>query len=76
MDGFELTQSVREDPSYRDIPIIIITSRSGPKHREKAMKLGATLYLTKPYQEQELMNAINSVLPVESSRKISALMEG
>jgi chemosensory pili system protein ChpA (sensor histidine kinase/response regulator) len=75
MDGFELTERVREDPSYKDIPIIIITSRSGPKHRERAMKLGATLYLTKPYQEVDLMNAINSVLPLESSRKISAMME-
>jgi chemosensory pili system protein ChpA (sensor histidine kinase/response regulator) len=75
MDGFELTERVRDDPVYKDIPIIIITSRSGPKHRERAMQLGATLYLTKPYQELELMNAINSVLPLESSRKISAMME-
>ena len=75
MDGFELTERVRDDPVYKDIPIIIITSRSGPKHRDRAMALGATLYLTKPYQEQELMNAINSVLPLESSRKISAMME-
>ncbi|MEA1889316.1 MAG: hybrid sensor histidine kinase/response regulator, partial [Pseudomonadota bacterium] len=75
MDGFELTEHVRDDPAYKDIPIIIITSRSGPKHRDRAMQLGATLYLTKPYQELELMNAINSVLPLESSRKISALME-
>ena len=76
MDGFELTERVRDDPVYKDIPIIIITSRSGPKHRDRAMALGATLYLTKPYQELELMNAINSVLPLESSRKISAMMEG
>jgi chemosensory pili system protein ChpA (sensor histidine kinase/response regulator) len=75
MDGFELTERVRDDPAYKDIPIIIITSRSGPKHRERAMALGATLYLTKPYQELELMNAINSVLPLESSRKISAMMK-
>lgn len=75
MDGFELTERVRDDPVYKDIPIIIITSRSGPKHRDRAMALGATLYLTKPYQEQELMSAINSVLPLESSRKISAMME-
>jgi chemosensory pili system protein ChpA (sensor histidine kinase/response regulator) len=75
MNGFELTERVRDDLAYKDIPIIIITSRSGPKHRERAMKLGATLYLTKPYQETELMNAINSVLPLESSRKISAMMK-
>ena len=75
MNGYELTEQVRDDPHYKDIPIIIITSRSGAKHRNRAMELGATLYLTKPYQEQELMEAINSVLPAESSRKISIMME-
>ena len=75
MNGYELTEQVRDDPHYKDIPIIIITSRSGAKHRNRAMELGATLYLTKPYQEQELMEAINSVLPADSSRKISSMME-
>jgi chemosensory pili system protein ChpA (sensor histidine kinase/response regulator) len=75
MNGYELTEQVRNDPHYKDIPIIIITSRSGAKHRNRAMELGATLYLTKPYQEVELMKAINSVLPEQSSRKIANLME-
>jgi len=76
MNGYEVTEAVRNDPHYKDIPIIIITSRSGAKHRNRAMELGATLYLTKPYQEKELMEAINAVLPADGSRKISILMEG
>jgi chemosensory pili system protein ChpA (sensor histidine kinase/response regulator) len=75
MNGYEVTEAVRNDPHYKDIPIIIITSRSGAKHRNRAMELGASLYLTKPYQELELMEAINSLLPAESSRKISNMME-
>jgi len=63
MDGYELTTRIREDVNYRDIPIIIITSRAGAKHREKAMELGANAYLTKPYQEQDLLNEVNALLP-------------
>ncbi|HSH40954.1 MAG TPA: Hpt domain-containing protein [Arenicellales bacterium] len=63
MDGYELTSKVREDIGYRDIPIIMITSRAGAKHREKAMELGANAYLTKPYQERELLEQINALLP-------------
>ena len=62
MDGYELTTRIREDVHYRDIPIIMITSRSGAKHREKAMELGANAYLTKPYQERDLLREINALM--------------
>ncbi len=62
MDGYELTTRIREDPNYRDIPIIVITSRAGSKHRERAMELGANAYLTKPYQERELLEQVNALL--------------
>jgi len=62
MDGFELTSRVRGDSETRDIPIIIITSRAGAKHRLKAMELGANVYLTKPYQEDELLANIERLM--------------
>ncbi len=62
MDGYELTTRIREDTRYRHIPIIIITSRAGEKHRQKAMELGADLYMTKPYQEDELMRNVEALL--------------
>lgn len=62
MDGYELTTRIREDPNYRDIPIIVITSRAGAKHREKAMELGANAYLSKPYQERELLEEVTALL--------------
>jgi len=63
MDGYELTTKIREDVNYRDIPIIVITSRAGAKHRERAMELGANAYLVKPYQERDLLNEVNALLP-------------
>jgi len=62
MDGYELTSRVRENPDTAHIPIIIITSRAGAKHKQKAMELGADRYLTKPYQEDVLMSEIDGVL--------------
>ena len=62
MDGYELTERVRQDVRLRDIPIIMITSRAGQKHRDRAMQAGANAYLTKPYQENELINEIERQL--------------
>jgi len=62
MDGFELAAHIRNQPNLRHIPIIMVTSRGGEKHRERAAKLGVDEYLTKPYQENEMMNAIRRVL--------------
>ncbi len=63
MDGFELTTRVRADARLQHIPIIIITSRAGEKHRTRAFELGVNLYMTKPYQEDDLFKNIESLLP-------------
>jgi chemosensory pili system protein ChpA (sensor histidine kinase/response regulator) len=62
MDGYELARHIRRSDGLRDLPIIMITSRTGAKHREYAMQLGVDRYLGKPYQESELLNEINSLL--------------
>ncbi len=62
MDGYELTVTVRSDPALRHIPIIMITSRAGAKHRDRALQLGVNLYMTKPYQEDELFQNIDSIM--------------
>ena len=63
MDGYELTTHVRNDLRLREIPIIMITSRAGDKHRDKAFSLGVNLYMTKPYQEDQLLKSIQTLLP-------------
>ena len=64
MDGFELATYIRNDDKLKDLPIIMITSRTGSKHKEKAMEIGVNQYLGKPYQEEELMKNINELLGV------------
>ena len=61
MDGFELASVIRNDERLKHIPIIMITSRAGDKHREHAMRLGVNQYLGKPYQEDELMEHVRSL---------------
>ena len=62
MDGFELASYIRNDDRLKQLPIIMITSRTGSKHKEKAMEIGVNEYLGKPYQEEELMMNINKIL--------------
>ena len=62
MDGFELARHMRSSDRLKDIPIIMITSRTGTKHRLHAVELGVSRYLGKPYQEAELLENIYSVL--------------
>jgi len=62
MDGFEVATYVRNDERLKDLPIIMITSRTGSKHKEKAVEIGVNQYLGKPYQEEELMSNINNLL--------------
>ncbi|MFN2360905.1 MAG: Hpt domain-containing protein [Marinobacter sp.] len=58
MDGFEVASFVRHDDNLRDTPICMITSRTGEKHRERALAIGVNEYLGKPFQETELLDTI------------------
>ena len=67
MDGFELATHMRNDPRLRDVPIVMITSRTGEKHRQRAFEIGVNRYLGKPYQEAELMrNVFELLAPVHN----------
>ena len=62
MDGYEVAAHVRNDPRLREVPIIMITSRVGEKHRARAIEFGVDDYLGKPYQETELLEAIGPLV--------------
>ncbi|MGV6826159.1 MAG: Hpt domain-containing protein [bacterium] len=62
MDGYELARHMRHTPELAQIPIIMITSRTGEKHRQRAMELGVKRYLGKPYQEADLLDNIYTLL--------------
>jgi chemosensory pili system protein ChpA (sensor histidine kinase/response regulator) len=65
MDGYELLEHIRADARLRHVPIVMITSRAGQKHRKKARMAGANAYLTKPYQEAELVEQVGAMLDIE-----------
>lgn len=64
MDGFEVATLVRHDERLKDLPIVMITSRTGEKHRERAKVIGVNDYLGKPYQESQLLEAIGKLVKV------------
>jgi chemosensory pili system protein ChpA (sensor histidine kinase/response regulator) len=64
MDGFQLLQAIKSNSQFAAIPVAILTSRSGTKHRQMGMDLGASAYFTKPYSEAQLLEAIAKLLSV------------
>ena len=62
MDGFELATNMRNDSELENIPIIMITSRTGEKHRDRALAIGVNRYMGKPFQETDLIENISALL--------------
>jgi chemosensory pili system protein ChpA (sensor histidine kinase/response regulator) len=62
MDGFELARHVRRDPRTAALPIVMVTSRTGSKHQDRARELGVNRFLGKPFQEAELLGTIDTLL--------------
>ncbi|MCS3745515.1 chemosensory pili system protein ChpA (sensor histidine kinase/response regulator) [Xanthomonas arboricola] len=68
MDGYELATAMRADPRFKSVPIVMITSRSGEKHRQRAFEIGVQRYLGKPYQELDLMRNVYDLLGIARVR--------
>ncbi|MCH6485122.1 Hpt domain-containing protein [Pseudoxanthomonas sp. LH2527] len=69
MDGYELATAMKADPRFRDVPIVMITSRTGDKHRQRAFDIGVQRYLGKPYQELDLMRNVYDLLGIARVRE-------
>ncbi|HEU5414436.1 MAG TPA: response regulator [Candidatus Angelobacter sp.] len=65
-NGYELLSHLRNDPEKRGVPVMVVTSRAGAKHRERAMKEGASAFLTKPVQEDHFIAAVGRLIGVSS----------
>ena len=61
-NGYELLSHLRQDPQTRGIPVMVVTSRAGAKHRERAIKEGAAAFLTKPVQEDQFIAAVGKLI--------------
>jgi chemosensory pili system protein ChpA (sensor histidine kinase/response regulator) len=65
-NGYELLAHLRNDPQTRATPVMVVTSRAGMKHRERAMKEGASAFLTKPVQEEQFLAAVGRLIGVST----------
>lgn len=72
MHGYELIRELRFLPAYKDLPIVVVTSRSGQKHQDQARQLGASEYLTKPFTPQMLEAALAKWRPADRTTSASA----
>ena len=70
MTGYELMAQLRQSPATRRIPVLVVTSRAGAKHRGRAMKEGASAFLTKPVQEDQLIAAVEQLMGTEAPRSV------
>ncbi len=71
MTGYELMAQLRQSPSTRRIPVMVVTSRAGAKHRDRAMKEGAVAFLTKPVQEDQLTEAVEKLIGTEAPQPVA-----
>jgi chemosensory pili system protein ChpA (sensor histidine kinase/response regulator) len=62
MHGYELLRELRLNPAYRNLPVVVVTSRSGQRHQDEAKRSGANAYLTKPFTKQALQNVLEELL--------------
>jgi chemosensory pili system protein ChpA (sensor histidine kinase/response regulator) len=70
MTGYELMTQLRQSPATRRIPVMVVTSRAGAKHRDRALKEGASAFLTKPVQEDQLLAAVEKLMGSEAARPL------
>lgn len=63
INGLELISFLRQHPSYKDVPILIISTESADEDRRRGLAIGASGYLTKPFTESELVTLVQEMLP-------------
>src|SRR5438309_5385522 len=69
MNGYELIQALRDRPETKSIPVIVLTTRAGEKHRQMAQSLGVSSYLTKPVEERALIKEISQLVNAATATK-------
>lgn len=62
INGLELVNFVKQNPNYKETPLIIISTEGSERDREKGLALGADAYLVKPFSPEELQNLIGQFL--------------
>ena len=65
MDGLKLVKRIRDDASYRDVPIMIITTEGAAEDTQRALQLGANEYVTKPIQAPQVISKVKTLLKIQ-----------
>jgi chemosensory pili system protein ChpA (sensor histidine kinase/response regulator) len=68
MNGYELMAHMRQDPATKKIPVLVVTSRAGAKHRDRAIKEGASAFMTKPVQEDQLVAKVEELIGTDTQK--------
>ncbi|HKX44269.1 MAG TPA: response regulator, partial [Burkholderiaceae bacterium] len=71
LNGLDLTRRLRESPSLRALPVVMISSRGTDKHRARAEQAGVSDYFTKPYSETELLARVRALASAQEPAKSS-----
>ena len=64
MTGFQLIENVRENKKYDDLPIVILSGKTGKDYRNKAMDIGANAFIMKPFKENDLLNVLGEFIEI------------
>jgi chemosensory pili system protein ChpA (sensor histidine kinase/response regulator) len=75
-NGYELLSHLRQDPQTRNIPVMVVTSRAGAKHRDRAMKEGAAEFLTKPVQEDQFIATVGRLIGLPAGMQMEHAAAG
>ncbi len=62
LDGLKLVKRLRADETYRDVPIVIVTTEGAEEDRQRALALGANAYITKPIQAPQVISLVREIL--------------
>ncbi|HTC94798.1 MAG TPA: hybrid sensor histidine kinase/response regulator [Terriglobales bacterium] len=71
-NGYELLALLREQPEIHRVPVVVVTSRAGARFREQALKEGASAFLLKPVQEEQLLAVVNELIGAKADKSKAA----
>jgi DNA-binding response OmpR family regulator len=72
LDGYKVCRALKFDERYRNMPIFILSARSGDQDRKLALEMGADLFITKPYEMKDLVSKIRARLQLPPRRSEAA----
>ena len=62
MSGYDILRGLREDADFRDLPVLMLTARGQTKDREMAERIGANRFMTKPFSNAEVLEAVRALV--------------